>query len=509
VIPGEFAIAVWLLLPPIFFYLLRPHVAALVTLLSATMFLPELVTFNLPVLPPMGKDELASTVCMACCAAAAGSRLVRARPFAGPELLMLILAFSTMVTTLLNRDVIRYGNFAEPGVEVTAVVAAVLFDWMTWGFPFLVGRALFTGSRELRDLFIVLVFAGIVYSLLMVLELRLSPQLHRWVYGYHQHSFAQQLRGDGVVRPMVFMRHGLNVVMFAVIFVSAAWVLFKTRVKIPRLDFVPKIAIATFLLLVLLLCRSSGATLYILALVGLIVFAPIRLQVVAAVGIAAVALLYPAIRSAQLLPVDDLLELAEEQFGEERAQSMGGRLKTEEQMMGRVQERLWFGWASVGRPMFRDEVTGELQTTYDGVWLIEILKGGLIGFACVFGLLLLPVFQTALRIGALRASDGRIMVAGLSLMVAIRVFDLIPNSTSEPYLTLLSGALAGTLPGMLREQRSPGASPPGPGTGGAIPPPSAGAVIPTREASRSLGQGLLRPPRSARPRRRPRGDSEE
>ena len=44
------------------------------------------------------------------------------------------------------------------------------------------------------------------------------------------------------------------------------------------------------------------------------------------------------------------------------------------------------------------------------------------------------------------------MIAGLSLMVAIHTFDLIPNATTEGYLTLLSGALSGAVPGILRDQ---------------------------------------------------------
>ena len=52
--------------------------------------------------------------------------------------------------------------------------------------------------------------AALIYAPLCLLELRLSPQLHRWVYGYHQHDFVQTMR-DGGYRPMVFMEHGLMV----------------------------------------------------------------------------------------------------------------------------------------------------------------------------------------------------------------------------------------------------------------------------------------------------------
>jgi len=508
VIPGLFALLGWLIVPPLLFFALRPHVAAVLTLLSATLFLPELVTFDLPVLPEIGKDELASLACMVCCLVFAPRAFVEARPFFGPEALLLVLFAGTWASLLNNLDAIRTGPIVIPGIEATSIIAAVLSDMISWLFPFLIGRALFTRSEALRDLFVLLVFAGLVYSVLILFEIRFAPRLHRMLYGYHQHSFAQALRDGGAYRPMVFMRHGLHVALFTVMYMSSAWILTRTRYAIPRLEFVPKLAIAGYLTGILVLCRSTGALLYGLAIAPLVVLAPTRLQVWTAVGIAALAISYPAIRVAQLLPVEELTQLAEEQFGEKRAHSFAGRLRTEEQLTTKIQERPFFGWGSAGRAMIRDPITGENKTTYDGVWLILFVRTGLVGFLSVFGLLLAPVLLAALRFGRIRAQQDRAMVAGLALMVAIRVFDLLPNSTTEVYLTLLSGALAGAVPGIIREQAGrdaaraaergdpqgpPGGAPSGPG----------GRGRPDRKAT-SLGSGLLGPSGARGPGRRAR-----
>lgn len=94
------------------------------------------------------------------------------------------------------------------------------------------------------------------------------------------------------------------------------------------------------------------------------------------------------------------------------------------------------------------------------------------------------------------------MIAGLSLMVAIHTFDMIPNATTEAYLTLLSGALSGAVPGLLREQANrlarrgepgsppaagdrPGSRPSGAGGRSAAQPGSSGS------ATTALGKGLL------------------
>ena len=69
------------------------------------------------------------------------------------------------------------------------------------------------GPTRTHNLAIGLFIGGLVYVPLCWLEVQLSPQLHRWLYGKHQHAFIQQMR-DGGYRPMVFMQHGLMVGMW-------------------------------------------------------------------------------------------------------------------------------------------------------------------------------------------------------------------------------------------------------------------------------------------------------
>jgi len=53
----------------------------------------------------------------------------------------------------------------------------------------------------------------VFYTFFLFIELTASPQLNRWIYGYHQSQFIMAMRAGGY-RPMVFMRHGLNVAFF-------------------------------------------------------------------------------------------------------------------------------------------------------------------------------------------------------------------------------------------------------------------------------------------------------
>ena len=67
-----------------------------------------------------------------------------------------------------------------------------LLPWL----PFVIGLRVFRTRRDLEDLFDVLCRCALLYAPFCMVELVMSPQFHRWVYGYHQHSFLQQLRGS-------------------------------------------------------------------------------------------------------------------------------------------------------------------------------------------------------------------------------------------------------------------------------------------------------------------------
>ena len=86
-------------------------------------------------------------------------------------------------------------------------------------------------SDDFKQLFVILTVVGLVYSLFLFIELRFSPQLNRWIYGYHQSEFQQTIRGTGY-RPKAFMRHGLNVALFMVISILAATALAKAQQRV-------------------------------------------------------------------------------------------------------------------------------------------------------------------------------------------------------------------------------------------------------------------------------------
>ena len=93
----------------------------------------------------------------------------------------------------------------------------------------------------------------------MLLEIRISPQLHRWVYGYHGSGFVQQIRGDSF-RPTVFVGHGLTLAFWLSTCIIAALALCKNKVRYTLLS---NTSIVWYLIGVLILTRTWSALIYI------------------------------------------------------------------------------------------------------------------------------------------------------------------------------------------------------------------------------------------------------
>ncbi|MBV5327317.1 MAG: hypothetical protein JZU65_06720, partial [Chlorobium sp.] len=82
-----------------------------------------------------------------------------------------------------------------------------------WGVPFLAGRIYFKDESTIKDLHRGIIIGGLIYMVLCLYEIRMSPQLNNMLYGFFPHSWVQHLRYGGF-RPIVFMQHGLMVALW-------------------------------------------------------------------------------------------------------------------------------------------------------------------------------------------------------------------------------------------------------------------------------------------------------
>ncbi|MCA9575685.1 MAG: hypothetical protein R3B40_08775 [Polyangiales bacterium] len=411
--------------------------ATIVAMLAGVLFLPEVLAIDPPLLPPMDKTSITAAWALVGCLWKARRQLVRARPLRGIDGLFVLLLLCNVGTALTNPDPLVTGPIVRPGLVLYDAVALGIKDTLAIYLPFLLGRAMVTQRRDLHTLLSALLSFGLVYACLALVEIRLSPQLHNWLYGYHQMDFSMAIRFGGY-RPMIFMQTGLAVGMFMLAVTLAAIALRRTGNARART--------VVFLAVVLVLCKSTGAILYALVVLPVAAFVR-RPRARLPAALALLTLLYPLLRTTDTFPTDTLVEQAE-RINEERALSLWFRFDQEFQLLQRALERPYFGWGGYNRNRHFDPETGEDLSVTDGDWTIQIGTRGLVGFVALYGLLTVPVLLTWRRLRRIRSRDDRLRLCTLALITALWVVDLLPNGLFHCLPFFFAGALYGLLHGI-------------------------------------------------------------
>jgi hypothetical protein len=425
------AVALWL-------FRARPlNKALLWTILGGYLLLPVGTSIKFEGVPAFDKSSIPNLAALIGCLLIARRSVRLFHGFGLAEVLILMLVVGPFITSALNGDTITIGDRVLPGVgaydALSAVVAQLIFL-----LPFFLARQLLGNAEDNIEILRVLVIAGLAYSLPMLFELRMSPQLHTWIYGYFPHSFAQQVR-DGGFRPVVFLGHGLLVAFFIMTTAVAAAALWRTQSRLVRL---PTAGVTAYLSGVLVLCKTLSALVYGAVAMALVRFTKPRFQMRIALLLVALALLYPTLRAGDLFPTRLVTSLAQSVSGE-RAESLKVRLDNEDQLLDRAWQRFLFGWGRFGRSRIYDEDYGKDLSITDGRWIITIGQFGFFGFLAEFGLLSLAVARAASALRYAESAQEQVLLAALALILAMNVIDLLPNASLSPWTWLLTGALLG------------------------------------------------------------------
>ncbi|MGI1662018.1 hypothetical protein ACRDNQ_07245 [Palleronia sp. KMU-117] len=442
-IPPLFAIFTWPVVVIFLFVKLRPAEALIWSLLGGYLLLPEKANFDLPMLPALNKAVVPALATMVAVTIAMRRQQDRTPdlflpgwlPRLWPVNLCLAGIFVGVVGTVLtNADAIQVGSLTLPGLRPYDALSGLLGTALAL-VPLLLGRR-FLGHPDVhRILLAALVIAGVGYSLLALYEIRMSPQLHLKVYGYFQHSWVQHVRGDGF-RPVVFLNHALWLALFLSGAILASLVLFRDSAGTTRVKY---LLAACWVLLVLIMAKSLGSLAVTIILAPVILFLGPRLQLTVAAAIAAIILTYPMLRGADLVPVDRVMGLAQS-IDASRAASLLTRLVNEDQLLEKASNRPLFGWGSWGRNRIFDDETGRNLSLTDGLWVIKVGSNGWVGYLGEFGLLTLG---TLLLWWRSRQYEITIATAGLAVVLAGNLIDLIPNAGLTPLTWMIAGALIG------------------------------------------------------------------
>ncbi|MBC8070881.1 MAG: hypothetical protein IAG13_21315 [Deltaproteobacteria bacterium] len=443
------ALLLWLPIGIALFASMRPIRAGVSAVVFGILLLPEIAAFDPPLVPPIDKNAIACLSCYVGMLIFARRELGRAKFLRGSELWFLVVIAANVGTSMTNPDPVIIGGGLDydgitrtpeitlPSISSYEIFASTVRDLLSVWMPFHLGRALVRTPDDAATAFRVIAAAMLLQVLPVLIELRLSPQLHNWIYGYHASNFSGAMRGSGF-KPTMFMTSGLALAMFMLSALFAAVLLRRVRQAVLGLSAGLLLPLFWGLLLV---SRNVGANIYAMVAMPLLLSRRSLAAGRLAVMLCLLVIAFPALRSTQTFPTDDLVAFAAK-YSIERAQSLEFRFENEDILLARANEKLWFGWGGYGRNRVYDERGKDISIT-DGEWIIRLGNRGVIGFAGSFGLLLWPVFAARRRLKSIPDVESARMLDALSLLCALNAIDLLPNGLFNVLPLFMAGALAG------------------------------------------------------------------
>ena len=348
------------------------------------------------------------------------------------DLSIVLLCFCPLASSLSNGLGI-YDGLSESNAQL-----------LRWGLPYFIGRIYFHDYQSMRELTIGVFIGGLAYLPFCWFEMKMSPQLHQIVYGYFQHGFMQTIRYGGW-RPMVFLQHGLMVGMWMATATLAGLAMWQSGM-VRQIRGIPMWVFVATLFLTTIMCRSSGAVL--LLGVGIVAFLSVRyFRTTLAIGVlAAICVLYVAVRSSGMWDGSQLTEMTRNVFGAERAQSVETRFYYEEELAARARQQPVFGWGGWGRSRIYDQ-TGRDITITDSLWIITLGTNGAFGLISVLAVILLPPLLLARKAPvAWWVHPVVAPTAAIAVIVTLWMVDNLLNNMFNPVYVVMIGGLAGMRP---------------------------------------------------------------
>jgi hypothetical protein len=442
--PNTFAYLVLLSFPLFAVLLFRvlPLQRALIwTLVTGHLLLPSSTSIKIPMLPAIDRSLIAAVSALVLCALMAPRQQVATDTqsrFARQVILFLLalVLVTPLLTVMQNAEPLINGRAFRPGLRLYDAVGLIM-SIMVSLIPLWLGLRYLNTRAGHRALLEAIVLSAVVYSFPALLEVRLSPQLHNWIYGFFPHEFAQHIRNGGF-RPVVFLNHGLMVGIYFCMAVISSAVLYREARREGRRAAHWMIALI-WMTVVLYLAKSLGALMLAVIFASVVLFLGRRLQVMLAVAVAGIVLLYPMLRGAGWIPVDAVYDFAL-MINEDRAASLKFRLDNEDALLAHANEKPLTGWGSWGRNQLYDPETGRMISTTDGIWIIFIGMFGWIGYIGRFGLLTAPILFFAMR---QKRYGPSLVTPGLLMVLSANLIDLLPNAGLVNYVWLMAGAVVG------------------------------------------------------------------
>ena len=434
--PNAFAYLIFFSWPVFVLWLLFTYPvkkAVFIAITLAILLLPTAFSVDLPLLPPFDKNTI-TVISIPIFLFLLGKKFDIFK--SGVITKLFIVYFIALVITVeLNAMPIINATKFLPGLThydaFSEIIRVILY-----ALPFFLGRYFSANLRETEEFYKFMVVMALIYTVPMLIELKISPQLHYMVYGIVPAQFIQQVR-DGGYRPMVFIGHGLGLAFWFSTAIVAAGALCKNKV---RTAITSPFATLSYLAIILIFCKTWSAILY--AFFGLWFIYKIKpsKQVKWSFIIAIMFTLYPVAKIANVFPQDAIIS-AISQYSPERAQSLEFRFKNEDEMLAHAMKKPFFGWGGWGRNRIYSREDGRDLSVIDGRWIGELGVNGWIGFLLSYTILLVPLYYAQKAVHYIKEPKDQVYFASLAIVLSICIVDSIPNTGMGPMHLFFAGVL--------------------------------------------------------------------
>ena len=424
------ALAGWVPAVLLMFALMRPRRAVILAFVAGYLLLPDF-NFTLHTLPDINKVSLSALGVVLGSFLFDGGRLLAVKPRM-IDLAWLTLICVPMATSLSN------------GLGIMDGFSSSLNLLFRWGVAYWVGRAYFTDWESVRELAMGIVLGGLLYVPLCWWEIRMSPQLHGYLYGLTFTSFRADTYLFGVqlfgFRPNVFLQDGLTVTMYmgvSAVLAYWAWMTASPR----RLLGMPMGMIAIVLIITAFFCKAVGGI--VLMTLGITLLSltrwpktrmPILILMLAAPA-------YITFRSAGDFSGDALVQAATV-LSPARADSLKFRIKNENMLTQKALQQPLLGWGGWSRSHVYDLEDHDISIV-DGLWILLLGEAGILGLGAFTFMVIGSAMLLWRRIPTKFWTDPACSAAvALAVVITLYMIDSLFNATFNPVASLAIGAVA-------------------------------------------------------------------
>lgn len=421
--PNNLAFAILLAWPIIciFFYKrFNTVTATFLTIVGGYLILPAKTDIDLPLIPAFDKFTIPALVAFFYCNILHKTNITILPKTKFLKVITILLLLSPFFTVINNSEPYFNGNYWIQGMSLYDSVSVVMRQYLLL-LPLIIASNIVKTNDDITEIYKLVTLAGIFYSPFILLEVRLSPQLHTWVYGFFPHSFLQQIRYDGF-RPVVFLGHGLLVGIFLFSSFAAACSLWNSKIRIFKE--IHPLALVIYFFVLLVLTKAIGALLFAILLFILVIINSVKLYKIVIYSALVLVISYPMLCIFSIFPHDLILDFLYD-IEPNRAQSLGFRFYHENLLIEHASNKLLFGWGSWGRNMLAGSIT-------DGRWIIEFGRFGIVGFLLIFSLAVFVVYK------ATKKSNGNLIFL---VTLSFLLIDQLLNDSLSSWIWFLLGSL--------------------------------------------------------------------